>query len=56
MEAKVCPRCKRLKEKKDFNKSTARMDNMAVYCRECENTYRKKKDAERKKYDNYGII
>ena len=56
MEGKVCPRCKRLKGKKDYNKSNARTDKMAVYCKECENTYRKKKNEERKKDSLYGII
>jgi len=56
MEGKVCPRCKRLKEKKEYSRSTARTDKMAVYCKECENTYRKKKDAERKQDAMYGII
>lgn len=56
MEGKVCPRCQRLKVRKDFSRSTARTDRMAVYCKECENTYRKKKLAERKQDELYGII
>ena len=56
MEGKVCPRCKRLKEKKDFNRSTARTDNMEVYCKECVSVYKKKKIEEKKADAMYGII
>ena len=56
MEGKVCPMCKVLKEKKDFSKSTARTDRMAVYCKSCENAQRKKKRDERKLQEMYSII
>jgi len=56
MEGKVCSKCKRLKEKKEYNKSNARTDKMAVYCKECESVYKKKKIQERKINDLYGII
>lgn len=56
MEGKVCPKCKAYKEKKLYNKSTARNDRMAVYCKTCENAQRKKKSDERKLDAMYGII
>lgn len=56
MQGKVCPKCKRLKEKPMFNRSTSRIDKMAVYCKECENIYKKKKTEERKQDAMYGII
>ena len=56
MEIKQCPKCKIIKEQKDFNRSASRVDKMAVYCRACENEKRKKKNNENK-YDNlYGIF
>lgn len=56
MESKVCPKCQRLKHRKEFSKSTARKDRMAVYCKECENAQRKKKNDEKKLDAMYGII
>lgn len=56
MDSKVCPKCQRLKHRKEFSKSTARKDRMAVYCKECVNLQRKKKNEERKAYAMYGII
>ena len=56
MEGKICPKCQTYKEKKLFSKSTGRTDRMAVYCKECENLQRKKKNEERKQDAMFGII
>jgi hypothetical protein len=56
MDGKICPKCKVVKEKKHFSKSTARKDRMAVYCKMCENEQRKKKYEERKHDSMFSII
>ena len=55
-QSKTCPRCKKEKTKDEFNKSNARLDKMAVYCRECESTYKKEREKAKKEYDIYGIF
>ncbi len=56
MIVKTCPRCKITKEKMMFNKSKTRVDRMAVYCKACENQYKKKRAEDKKYADLYGII
>jgi len=56
MEGKICPKCNRLKERKEYSKSTARNDKMAVYCKQCENLKRKEKNDQRKLDAMYNII
>lgn len=56
LESKECPRCKVVKEKKEYNKSSARTDKMAVYCRVCEKIYKEKRSADKLLNDMYGII
>ena len=55
-QSKTCPRCKTEKTKDKFNKSLTRLDRMAVYCRECESTYKKEREKAKKEYDIYGIF
>lgn len=56
MVTKQCPKCKEVKEQKDFNKSTSRNDRMAVYCKKCENDKRKKRHEDKKFYARFNII
>ena len=56
LESKECPRCKVVKEKKYYNKSSARTDKMAVYCRVCEKIYKQERNADKILNDMYGII
>lgn len=56
MDSKVCPKCQRLKHRKEFSKSTARKDRMAVYCKMCENAQRKAKAEERKRDAMFNIF
>ena len=56
MDGKICPKCKVVKEKKHFSKSTARKDRMAVYCKMCENAQRKAKAEERKRDAMFDIF
>ena len=53
---KQCPKCKKIKEQKDFNRSASRVDKMAVYCRECENESRRQKNIDKKNEGLYGIF
>lgn len=56
MQNKKCPRCKTVKEKSEFYKSKTRLDRMAVYCKDCENEYKKKKDDDKRYASLYGIV
>ena len=56
MEGKICSKCQTYKEKKMFSKSNSRKDKMAVYCKLCENSQRKKKNDEKKQDAMFGII
>ena len=56
MATKKCPKCKQVKDKKDFNRSLSRYDNMAVYCRKCESLKRKERIEKKRNHDLYGII
>lgn len=53
---KKCPRCKVIKDKVYFYKSKTRLDRLAVYCKDCENGYKRKKDDDRKYASLYGIV
>lgn len=55
-QSKTCPRCKAVKTRDEFNKSNARLDRMAVYCRDCESSYKKEREKKKKEYDSYGIF
>jgi len=56
MDSKQCPKCKVVKEKKDFNKSNSRLDKMAVYCKKCENAKRKERDDQKRMDAMFNII
>lgn len=53
---KKCPRCKVTKDKVYFYKSKTRLDKLAVYCKQCEEGYKRKKDDDRKYAHLYGIV
>jgi transposase-like protein len=55
-DSKQCPRCKEVKDRSKYNKSNAKLDKMAIYCKDCERVYKKKRNEERKLNDLYGII
>lgn len=52
----MCSKCKVVKDRDKFNKSLSRLDRMAVYCKECESEYKRKREKDKKEYNNYGII
>lgn len=54
--SKQCPKCKTVKSRELFNRSTARLDRMSVYCKECENSYKRQREKAKKEYDIYGIV
>lgn len=54
--SKKCPKCKKVKDRNLFHRSTARLDRMSVYCKECENEYKKRRERDKKEYDIYGIV
>lgn len=56
ISSKQCPRCKTVKDKDMFHRSTARIDRMSVYCKECENAYKRQREKAKKEYDIYGIV
>lgn len=56
LQSKMCSKCKVVKDRDKFNKSLSRLDRMAVYCKECESEYKRKREKDKKEYNNYGII
>jgi len=56
IQSKQCSKCKLVKDRDKFNKSLSRLDRMAVYCKECENEYKRKREKDKKEFENYGII
>lgn len=54
--SKKCPKCKAVKSRELFNRSTARIDRMSVYCKECENEYKRKRERDKREYDMFGIV
>ena len=56
MGTKLCPKCKEVKEKTDFHKSSSRLDKLALYCKQCDKVAKDKRNAEKKANAMYGII
>lgn len=56
ISSKQCPRCKNVKDKDLFHRSTVRLDRMSVYCKDCENEYKRQRAKTKKEYDIYGIV
>lgn len=55
-QIKKCPRCKTIKDRKMFNRSSATSDRLSVYCKACESDYKKKREKDKKEYDMFGIV
>lgn len=56
LSSKMCSRCKTVKDRDQFNRSASRLDKMSVYCKQCESEYKKKREKDKKMYDQFGII
>lgn len=54
--SKQCPKCKEVKEKTSFHKSSSRLDKLALYCKQCDKVAKDKRNAEKKANAMYGII